>query len=1352
MHIWKTIKIFVSSTFKDLELERDQLAKVFQNLQEYIYERRLHLIPQDLRWREQHADMNIVKWCLEVVENSQYFVGILGYRYGWRPPENQSGRENTKQLSITEMEIDHALLHIPKEKRFFCFGDLNQYSEQQLSSESDEDKFSMKKLKERLKNLGETIFEYTSTQEVIDIIDTTLREKFDSLYPKGEKVELESYSYKDALDEIIEEKRKGFIGRRTYLEYMEQFCHKHDDNNTLIIHSVAGSGKSALLANFIHTWRNKEDIPIVSHYMSSGGDSRTVLGLLTSIGSQLQAVGCIKKELETLPEQLSIQIGRALQSYDKKLIITIDGMDETTETGKKLQWYPRILPKSIRMILTTRPVAPFEQLKKIKNRELCELSPLTNQEISEIILHYCKQHTLHISENDKEVLIERACGNPLFLKVALDEMVAGGVGVAQLAESIDALFRQIFHRLKKRYGEDIVCSYLGFIAASRNGLAHSELRNIMKSQYDKLYDDTLLKLAKGLANFVIQREKLLNFFHPEFERSIKMLLGKSGMRIYHQKLAEYFYDSRYIYERAVSELPYQLQWGEKYEELLQLLTDIAFLEHKASIGMLVELRYDIDLALNSNIVGIPDTLHIEITPNIIVSKETIELMWRALEMDIQFLGQNPQHIFQVLWNRCYWYDAPQAQSHYQESELSFEESSKRIYKLAEYWREIKEREEGFIWIKSLRPLPDRIDSPLIKTFRGHGGAVRGITISSDGRKVVSSSYDGTVKIWNAGIGQAMKTFHLGGGEVRAVCLSIDENKIIAGSDDGVIRIYDIDSSQLLTSIEAHKGNIFAVCVSRDGQFFASGGEDNCVKVWDMKTFTCLSIIERHTSAVLSVCFTHDSKNIISGSEDNSILLCDRDTTEIVKTFQGHKNKVYQALISSDGSKVLSCSRDKTLKIWDYESTSCLKTITEETIIYDMDISRDGKTLVSASWDKRIRIWDVETGECLGIMRGHEDSVFDICFTKDEKKILSGSNDGTIRLWDLTSKQVYVKLKDHDYKVQGICFHQQYLISYGNDCAIRIWDYMGNCLRVLEGHEWRITTLCLSHDKKKIISGSTDTTVRIWDIETGACLHVLHEHEFEIWCLSVSANGQYIASGAMDDKVIIWDVQSAQSYLVLKSHASPVSDVVLSDDGRYVLSGSFDKTVHLWDLKMQAMKEFEGHTGAITKVYLSKDYSFVVSASKDKTIRIWDTETGECLLLLEHPDVVSNLVVSENETIIIASTQSLKSFSSYYSLEEDISYREGAVFAWDIYTGECLFQMDGSTDIKRLLASLEANQYYAVVQKNELSIMDSQDNHVVGSFPAILSQANISLENTITGTLYSHTAFLKLSGKSLEAKG
>ena len=122
---WKTVRIFISSTFNDMHAERDYLVKnVFPELSAWCEERKLHLVDIDLRWGVTAADSqanNAVLACLRNIDESRpFFLCFLGQRRGWVPKDREisertlndypGAKEYIGKSSVTEMEIEHALL------------------------------------------------------------------------------------------------------------------------------------------------------------------------------------------------------------------------------------------------------------------------------------------------------------------------------------------------------------------------------------------------------------------------------------------------------------------------------------------------------------------------------------------------------------------------------------------------------------------------------------------------------------------------------------------------------------------------------------------------------------------------------------------------------------------------------------------------------------------------------------------------------------------------------------------------------------------------------------------------------------------------------------------------------------------------------------------------------------------------------------------------------------------------------------------------------------------------------------------------------------------------------------------
>jgi len=154
-------------------------------------------------------------------------------------------------------------------------------------------------------------------------------------------------------------------------------------------------------------------------------------------------------------------------------------MDEIEEGGRDLTWLPQNMPSTVRFILTTRPVDILNTLKDLPHMESLELTNLESEEIQQIINSYNEKNKLGLSNEDSLILEKRAAGNPLYLKVALDEITTSGIAVGQLELSVENLFEQILKRLEEKFGKPVLEGYLGLIAAGRMGVAESELQELM---------------------------------------------------------------------------------------------------------------------------------------------------------------------------------------------------------------------------------------------------------------------------------------------------------------------------------------------------------------------------------------------------------------------------------------------------------------------------------------------------------------------------------------------------------------------------------------------------------------------------------------------------------------------------------------------------------------------------------------------------------------------------------------------------------------------------------------------------------------------------------------------------------
>ncbi|KAG2069071.1 hypothetical protein BDR04DRAFT_1157151, partial [Suillus decipiens] len=164
------------------------------------------------------------------------------------------------------------------------------------------------------------------------------------------------------------------------------------------------------------------------------------------------------------------------------------------------------------------------------------------------------------------------------------------------------------------------------------------------------------------------------------------------------------------------------------------------------------------------------------------------------------------------------------------------------------------------------------------------------------------------------------------------------------------------------------------------------------------------------------------------------------------------------------------------------------------------------------------------------------------------------------------------------------------------------------LAELMGHTDSVLSVSFSPDGTRIVTGSQDQTVRLWDAATGQPVgEPLRGHTEEVSSVSFSPDGTRIVSGSWDQTVRLWDAATGQPVgEPLRGHTSRVWSVSFSPDGTRIVSGLRDQTVRLWDAATgQPVGEpLRGHTNLVWSVWFSPDGTRIASGSSDQTIRLW----------------------------------------------------------------------------------------------------------------------------------------------------
>jgi serine/threonine protein kinase/WD40 repeat protein len=215
--------------------------------------------------------------------------------------------------------------------------------------------------------------------------------------------------------------------------------------------------------------------------------------------------------------------------------------------------------------------------------------------------------------------------------------------------------------------------------------------------------------------------------------------------------------------------------------------------------------------------------------------------------------------------------------------------------------------------------------PYVETARfvGHGDpVVQSVHALPDGKRLLSTSNDGTARLWDVDTGREIRRFRHPAG-LRPAALLPDGRRAITGCGDGVVRLWDLDSGGLIRSLVQHSGAVWSVAVSRDGTHALSGGEDKTLRILDIARGGEVRQFEGISTTVMSVAFSPDGRRVLAGGQNGAVYLGDMMTSDPLRVLTGHTNWVWDIAFTSDNRHAVSSGADGRLIYWDLDAKRAL---------------------------------------------------------------------------------------------------------------------------------------------------------------------------------------------------------------------------------------------------------------------------------------------------------------------------------------------------------------------------------------------------------------------------------------------
>jgi len=294
-----------------------------------------------------------------------------------------------------------------------------------------------------------------------------------------------------------------------------------------------------------------------------------------------------------------------------------------------------------------------------------------------------------------------------------------------------------------------------------------------------------------------------------------------------------------------------------------------------------------------------------------------------------------------------------------------------------------------------------------QTMRGHTGVISGIVRLPDGRRIITCSNDGSLRLWNLESGVQI------GNDWR------DDGQ----EDDG-------------------QEEVWSIALSPNGKTVASGSWHGKVRLWDVETKKVVARWSGHTDVVKTLCWSVDGERVASVSDGGTIRVWDVESGDTVlgPIETGHEI-VYEAIYSPDTTMIATGGFSETaLKIWDAKTGNLLSTIKHDSQVWSLAWTSDQKKLITGSIAS-IRIFDTTTWQQITILKGHTSSVYCLSLFQNDRLLASGSFDRTARLWNLDTNLPVGPPMQQKYTVKcaAISADGKQLITGCDNKNAYVWD-------------------------------------------------------------------------------------------------------------------------------------------------------------------------------------------------------------------------------------------------------------------------------------------------------------------------
>lgn len=608
------MRVFISSTFKDLNPERNYIMKmIFPRLKEVARELGIDLVILDLRWgitSEDTKNGKVLEICLREIDNSHpYFIGIIGNRYGWCPSETDYNNNKNlyysyhkikkyirRQLSITEIEFKYAALDCHKRVKALFF--LKECKNTKNVNNAEEQK-KLERFKDKvIHNKRYPVNKFKSKKQLGKLIYNYILEELNNLSPKRRNIN-KYQELKESQQWYISSLIENYVPNVNSLKAIDEIINKKistDSKGGISIQGPSGSGRSSLLAYWIMHNKTK-DFNLIYFFMTPGTEKQDTAYIATYIINQIKEIYKIEEDdyihigeahikateiikeiqLEYPKEWLDIfynviMLGRYIRGK-KPLIIAIDGIFNLPAEEYALMLGIQTFTKDDFYYILTDDHKIFEY-------DTVTVKPLTTKQCKQIITIHLSKYGKRLNPHQLNKICQGAFAqNAKLLKILLDELVIydshekldGFIDYYLTANNKKAFYHILYDRYESDYGKELITDIISiFKLIEGECLSEDEIVEITKTSFYKW--SCFFSAAKNQFE-VINGLIRMPFYAKDDIILERYITDKETEYKYRKRIVDYIKSKDYLHvDRYCRIMAIQLYKAEDYETFLQYMS------------------------------------------------------------------------------------------------------------------------------------------------------------------------------------------------------------------------------------------------------------------------------------------------------------------------------------------------------------------------------------------------------------------------------------------------------------------------------------------------------------------------------------------------------------------------------------------------------------------------------------------------------------------------------------------------------------------------------------------------------------------------------------------------------------